>query len=166
MTETKKSIPELSVDSKLLYERLKKAGIGETVTYAELSGIVGRDVANGGRGTMMTARRLCQAEHQMVFGTVRKVGLKRLSDQEIVDTGEAVTKHIRKTARRGARRIACANYQALANDAKVRHNAQISLLGAIVALSKPSSIKRLEKSVAKEHEQLPVAKTLEVFRTA
>ncbi len=167
MTEQKAVIQQLSIDAKMIYDRLIGAGVGDTVTYTELTNLIGRDVQDKGRGALITARRRARNIDRMIFGTVRDVGLMRLSDAEIVETGEGTLRHIRRTARRGAQTVLCVqNFNNLPNEKKIQHNTFVSMFGVMAEITKPAKIKAIEKSVASSQAALPVAKTLEEFRTA
>lgn len=162
---SKKVIQALSLDAKLVYERLKLVPVGAEVEYQELSTLVGRDVTAAGRGLITTARRKALKEDYMVFGVIRKQGLKRLSDVEIVNTGEDTIGRIRRTARKGFRTItAVKDFSALPNDAKIRHNVYVSMLGMVAQASSSPQMKRLEKKVTEASAVLPLMKTLEAFR--
>lgn len=164
----KKSIAEISVDARLLHQRLKTVGIGETVSWGDLAKIIGRDVTagNGGYSALTTARRRALMDDGMVFDAVLKVGLKRLSDQDIVATGQATVDKVRRAARKGNRRLlSIQDFDALPNEMKVKHNAYVSLLGAVVAISTDKKVHQLEQHVENARAALPLAKTLEVFRT-
>ena len=163
MTE-KKTIQALSLDSKMVYERLKKSVIGETISYSELSTIIGRNTQNGGRGALQTARRKALREDYMVFGVIHNVGLKRLSDLEIVATGEDTVTKIRRASTRGFRTVtAVREFDKLPNDAKVRHNTYASVLGALSMATTAARMKKLEGKVAEAKASLPLMKTLEAF---
>lgn len=156
-----KSFPELSVDTQLLFDRLIKAKIGETVTYQELSGLIGADVQGRARGLLRTARKKAMREERMVFGVVRNVGLKRLDDSGIVSTGQLTLAKIRRQARMGMVQLACVrNFDAMPNEAKVAHNTHMSMLGALVAATKPTKVKALESKIAAAGDKLPVGRTI------
>ena len=96
-----RTIPELSIDSKMLYDRLIKAEVGAVIPYRELTEVISRDVQGPARGNMNTARHRALRHNGMVFEAVWKVGLKRLNDTEVVAVGEASLGRIRRVARRG-----------------------------------------------------------------
>ena len=73
-------------------------------------------------------------------------------------------RHIKKTARRAAARILGTDYGSLGDEAQVRHNAYVSLLGAVASITKPSSVRKVESKVAESRQSLPLAKTLEAFK--
>jgi len=159
-----KVIQALSLDSKMIYDRLKKSAVEEIVSYAELSKMIGRDTQNGGRGSIQTARRKALREDYIVFGVVRNIGLKRLSDVEIVATGEDTVTRIRRASTRGFRTItAVRDFDALPNDSKIRHNTYASVLGALSMATTAARMKKLEGRVAEAKASLPLAKTLEAF---
>lgn len=159
-----KVITDASVDAKLLYQELVKIEVGAEITYATLTACVGRDVQHSARGSLNTARRMAERDKNIVFGVVRNTGLKRLDDIEIVGTGASVRSHIRKAARKGARRILRVNdYAGLPQEQRVQHNAYASLFGAISEIASPSNLARVSEAVEKAEKELPLKKTLELF---
>lgn len=163
----KKTIQEISVDARLLHQRLKEVGVGETITWEELSKTAGRNVSAGhaGYGALATARRRAQVDDGMVFDAVSKVGLKRLSDVDIVNTGQSTVDRVRRAARKGAKRLlSVRDFNGLPNELKIKHNAYASLLGAVAAISQEAKVHQLEKHVQNAQAALPLAKTLEVFK--
>lgn len=158
-----KTIQQLSIDARLLTERLLKTSIGDTVTYADLSETISRDITSlSGRSALASARRVAQREKGAVFDCVRKVGLKRLDDVGIVEGSAGVTARIRRTARRGMDRLAAVqSFDQMPHAARVQHNATMSVLGAIRSLAGPMSIKRVEDKVSAA--PLPTADTLKIF---
>jgi len=159
-----KGIEELSIDSRTLYEKLIEVPEGETITYPDLSQTINRDVQSVAYGNLHTARRMAQKDNQITFGTVRGVGLKRLSQEETVSTSEHFIKRIRRTARNGIRQVSSiSDFDAMPNEARVKHNTAMSVLGAMYAFTKPGSIKRIENRVQQVQKELPIGKTLEAF---
>lgn len=165
MDEAKRTIPTISVDAQLLYARLKEVGVGETIPYSDLDAVVSRDVRNGATGVLQTARRRCLMLDAIVFGTIRMVGLKRLADIEIVDTGQGQLDSIRRRSRRAFKTLTCvANFDTLPAESKVRHNTFASMFNVLSNITKPGQVKKLEADIAKAQQQLPLAKTLESFK--
>ena len=161
----KRSIPELSIDSRLLYERLKAAKVGETVTYEDLTGIIGRDVQKEAYGNLTTALKLVQREDGLVFGTVIGVGRKRLNDEEIVGTAGDTIARVKSISKKGIRKITSVkNFDALPNDAKIQHNAALSILGVFQEISKPSKVRAVENKVKQSQNKLSLATTLDAFK--
>lgn len=168
MTDKKKAIAEISVDARLLHQRLKEVAVGETITWEELSTVIGRDVTAGsaGYGPLSTARKRALNDDGIVFDAVSKVGLKRLTDTEIVNTGQATVDKVRRAARKGAKRLlSVRDFEALPNAMKIKHNAYASLLGAVASIAQENKVHQLEKHVENAKAALPLAKTLEVFKS-
>lgn len=158
----KKTIPNWSVDASMLYDRLKKAAIGETVTYADLSAIIGRNVQGSARHLVYSAINKALREDHMVFEAVMGVGYRRLDDVEIVNCSDNAFVRVRRMARRqSAKLTSVSNFAALPNELKIKHNTNISMLGALTHLIRPASVKRLESHVMEAATVLPSAKVLE-----
>jgi len=66
----RRSIPEMSVDTRLLIERLSRVEIGDFVSYKELSEVIGRDVQGAARGNLTTARHRLEVDDAIQFGPV------------------------------------------------------------------------------------------------
>ena len=153
---------EMSLDTRCIYDRLKQAGVGETVTYKELGTILGREV-DGGDPSMQSAIRSVENDG-LVFGNVRSIGYQRLRDAEIVRSTEQDRLSIRRKARRVVEKLShVADFEGLPNDLKVKHNAAVSGFGAIAAVLSPAKMKALEGKIESAQAKLPLAKTLAAF---
>lgn len=155
---------QTSIDVQMIYDRLHKANTGDTVSYADLTELIGRDVQDRARYILLRALDLLRRDHNYVFGTVRRVGVKRLADGEIVGSAASDVASIRRKARKAASKLTCvADYDALTPDERIRHNATVSLFGAIATMTKRPEMKRLETAVEATGRTLPLARTLEAF---
>lgn len=163
MPETKRPIGLLSIDTKAVYDRLTKAKMGETVSYDELSQLIGRDIRNGAYWCLQSARRKALIDG-LVFGSVSKVGIKRLNDTEIVDTGHDAVTRIHRLSTRSARKVALAEYSTLSPESKVKFNTHVSILGVMAHMTRSKQVAKLTESVTKAQASLPLAKTLEAFK--
>lgn len=163
---SKRSIPELSIDTQTLERALLTVAVGEVVGYESLSKLIGRNVQNGATHLLQSARRRVQRDHHIVFEPVRGEGLKRLDDEGKARSGESALAKIRSTARRGQEKLLCVDdFDSLSNDAKIKHNLSLSVLGALRQVAKATTMKRLEGKVSNsKHDALPVAKFLDAAR--
>lgn len=167
MTTKQRVIPETSVDTNLIYQRIERAEIGEVITYDEMSDLIGRNVRTKAAHNLASARRRAFNQRQMVFDAVHKVGIKRLNDVEIVTTTQQAIDKARRSARRAAKRItAVRDFDALPKELRVKHNTFMSALSAMAAITKAGPMAKLEKIVGEAQQTLPLAKTLEAFRDA
>lgn len=157
---------ETSVETRLLYQRLRTVAVGESVTYRELSEIIGQDVQGAGRSALVSARRIALRDDLALFDPIRGSGLRRLSDHENLASASAVFGKVRRAARRGVERLtAISDFAALSDADKAMHNAGVSALRVVELMSKPKSIDRLASAVNTTNAgELPVARTLEFFR--
>lgn len=159
-----KAIPEMSVDTRAIIKRLTSANPGDTVTYAEISALIGRNIQNGARYVLTSAIKHELADGR-VWEAVRKEGVKLLRDNEIVSVGEQAMPRIRRVARKAVRKLtAVQDFSALPNEQKIRHNTLISALGVLAHLTKPKQLTAVEERVRQSSAALPIGKTLEAFK--
>lgn len=159
----KKTMFEMSIDTRMLYDRLKEAAIGEVVSFTQMQEILGR-LVDGASSNLQSALHRLETDG-IAFANVRGVGYQRMNDVEVVNTAESAREGLRRKAKRAIKRLTCVQqFDALPNELKVKHNAAISGFGAIASIMSPGRVKALEEQVAKAGAQLPLAKTLESFK--
>jgi hypothetical protein len=158
----KKSISELSYESKLVAERLRELAPDEFVSYADLSQLIGRDVQHH-RTHICTAMKICLHEN-IVIKAVRNEGLKRLTDVSVIHVSEKFAGHVRRGARRVRREIISVDYDRLPRGEQIMHNARLSQIGALSFFSTEHNLKKIEKKVEEAQKQLPIGKTLDIFK--
>jgi hypothetical protein len=155
----------MSADARLLRQRLSKVAVGQEISYEELSREIGRKVA-GSCTALQSARRSLLNSSQIIFEPVRGVGLKRLSDSEIVDASERDISKVRRAARRGAKKLlSIADYSALPSDKQLQHTTRLSVMTMIAHAASDKGIEKVEKAAAGRAQELPIAETLKAFST-
>lgn len=161
--EDQKTRFEMSIDTRMLYDLLKKATVGEVISFARMAEVLGRPV-EGSTSNLQSALHRLEGEG-VAFANVRGRGYQRMNDVEVVNTAEEAREAIKRKAKRAVKRLTCVqDFDRLPNDLKVKHNAAISGFGAIAAIMSPGRMKTLEEQVARAGAQLPLAKTLEAFK--
>jgi hypothetical protein len=160
----KKTINELSIDSKVLFEALSEVEPGAICPYAALSDRIGRDVQREARGNLDTAVRLMRNEQGVVFDTVRGVGLKRLHLEGWDGIGQRAIVSIRNAGRRAVTKLNLAPLGDLDREQKTRVLAASSVLETVRHFSKPAQVQKLDRRVEADGKPLPVGKVLEVMR--
>lgn len=151
---------EMSVDTRLLKQRLATVAIGEIITYADLSAVISRPV-NGSTSALASARQSLFKSDRILFSPVPKVGLKRLSDVDKVSAADAEIRKIRRAARRGADRLASVeNYSALPPDKQLAHTAKMAAMTAAAYVTTDTRVNALGSTVASGTKELPIAATL------
>lgn len=154
------TIAQKSIDAQIIERHLETAEVGQLVTYAELSELIGRDVQGKGRYLLETAKRAL-LRRGIVFETVRGEGIKRASDIEIVDHRQQDFDRIKRTAGRALNKLACVNQDSLNNEAKIKFNATASHLGVLRQLTSRKAIEAVEQQTRESKQQLPLARTIE-----
>jgi len=163
---TDKSLTEVSFETRLLYQRIAEMNTGETLTYEEMEALIDRNPRPGCKGysNLYAARRMAENNERIVTCAVQNIGIKRLDDSQIANTGKTAISHISRSCYRAAKRLTCANFDALSNDDRITHNASLSMLGAIRQASNAAAVKRVESAAREQNDQLTVGRVLELFK--
>lgn len=160
---TPKSFPEITLEHKLVKERLEKAAIFELVSYGELTEIMGRNAQGTGRGIISSVRRELLNDHGILFVPIYKVGLRRAGTEEVFASGKATFIKILRATKRSARALAGLEYQGLSGEQKAKHNALATQLAVLSEFSGGRTTKRIESIVAVNDAALTVGNTLKFF---
>lgn len=138
------AIAENSADVSRLRDRLSELAIGETVTFAQLEEVTGRDFKTKRRYLLVRAMDQLNAETGAVFESVFGVGYKRVPIEQAPNTGGRARRRIRKIAGRTMKRLA--NAAARANDVPLPTMLKLmqeqSVLGAIQSLSRDGTVEK------------------------
>lgn len=162
MTNTKLNF-EMSADARLLRQKLASLKPGDFIKYADLSAEISKDVS-GGTPALQTAKRSLLQNEGFVFSCVRGEGLKRLNDEEIVAASDQDVNRIRRSAKKGARKLASVeNYAAMSNAAQLRHTTRLSVMTAVAHMASSRGIQKLEGTAAGRAKELPISETLAAF---
>ncbi len=162
LKDEKRTIGEVSIDAKAVYEALKKIEIGDSISYDEISRLIGRDILKN-RNILVTARNLARRNDNMVFDCIHKEGLRRLSDSQIVDKSASQPfRRIRSTLRNAAKDMNCVKTENVSNEEVVRLNSVRSIFNAVFEFSKPKSVEMLKSEV--NEKPLAFGKTLDFFK--
>lgn len=160
-----RSIPERSTETMLLVERIRALGVGDVLSYADMSKAIGRNVQTESRHNLVSACRILNREEGYLVVAVRNVGVKRLPPSEFHTIAQASIKSIGRKARRTGRRIRFASEDAeMDHDTQVRTIASLSALNAIASCTKTKKLKALECEIRDTTSELPVGRALDVFK--
>jgi hypothetical protein len=154
---------QMSSDARLIYQRLRKAEVGETVKHDDLSAEVSRPLESI-RGAINTALRRVLRDDGAVFVNVRSVGYRRCDDVGIVDNSVADTTALRRSARRGAERLTkVADFAALPPGKQVEHTARLSIMSAVGSMTRETAVEKVRKAAQGRSAELPLAETVRAF---
>jgi transposase len=154
----------VSFDTQMIVDRLRKMDIGDTVSYDDLSTMLGK-VANGSLPALQTAIRIMRREHLAAFQCMDGTHVVRLSDEQIVQTGAQTVQKIRRAAKRGLDKLVCAKFDVLSEEAKREFNAKASHLSLLRHVTSPQATAKLASKVqiGDTPARLPVEETLRAF---
>lgn len=152
-----------SYEVQQLVDFMSTLKVGDTVTYDDIEKVIG-ELNNANRARINSARRILLHEKQMVFGVVRKVGLVRMDDHGIVQSGAQSISRIRRESVRGLKRLACVDYQTMSQADKNKHDAAASHLGILAECSRVVAVKKIEDKVSEQAKKLTFEETLKAFR--
>jgi hypothetical protein len=166
MKKSMKTINEKSIYTQEIMKVLKAMQPEEEITYDDLSERVGIRVKSGNNGYsyMSTARRVLERNEKIVFGVIAKVGLKRLSHEDVArTTGAIYLSRKRKLINRNITRIdtVADDYHTLSADAKQKVNFTRTILAFDSETTKQKHIKKIEDKAA--HITIGFDSTLALF---
>lgn len=132
----------LSSDTRALVDALRAVPLGGDIAYADLSGVIGRDVTKQARAALVSARRIALRDHGAAFEVQRGTGLRRLLADETARIGTAARRSIRRKATRStaSMRAVMDHTNGLDPDAAKRAYAEIAMLGLVAHLTTDTSL--------------------------
>lgn len=152
-----------SMETRLLIAHLGKAEIGQKISYEEMERIVGHPVS-GTTNALHRARHRLLIDNDMVFGTLRMLGIERLGDRGIVDHSLGRSEHIRRYAKQTVLRASkIMDFGALPREYQQKHSAAVSVNATIAFMTSPRQMTKIEESMPASKKPLPVAETLSMF---
>jgi len=163
----KKSVGQISIDAQTLIHRLEEQVDQHNyslIPYAELSALIGREVQNGARGILETAKRSLLRERQKLFVTVRGEGVRMADNDGVIAQVKRRNKSACNSSRRAAKESMAANMTSMSDPQRQQFLGAQSLAGAILLMTRPSSIKKIEASIGDSLSAIPTGKVLEFFR--
>jgi hypothetical protein len=157
MKTPKNMIFQLSADTKTLYRLLREVKVGQLLTFAAISKTIGLRV-DGSFPALQSARRKALNHDGIVFGAVVGVGIRRLTDVEIVDSVASDRRYIRNRARRSATKLLTVEYSKLSKRSKAEYIAALSIFGAMFRLTDERNVLKVEGYVG--DQELPLVETV------
>jgi hypothetical protein len=158
-----RAVPELSVESRLLIQRLGRMEEDEVITYEELDELTSCRVR--GSNYLDTARRRVLIDKGIVIECVASVGVKRIANANLHELGDAALKRMARLGTRAIRKGQCADLAAMSDADRTAHLANMSAIAMLVHFSKPRAVASLVPYVTGTME-LPIGRTLEVLGAA
>jgi biotin operon repressor len=155
---------QMSVDSRLVYQAMKKVEVGASITHQALQEATSRKLSQI-RDSIRTAIRRLRKDDGMVFVSVRGVGYKRCTDEDIVDNSISDTGAVRRKARVAVERLTkVRDYAALPPKKQLEHTTRLSVLGVIASMTREPAMERVRQAANGRASELPIAETLRAFQ--
>ena len=130
MTNFASANPENEIKTDHIARKLRALGSGEILPYADINEIVGPDHRSR-QWLMIRARRIVEDTEGFRFGTVAKIGIKRLSADDIAGIGADARRTIGNRARRASKRLTNLKGYNIAPEVQAGIDLERSLLAAI-----------------------------------
>ena len=156
---------ETQAEITALCRLFRELSIGAVLTYGDASRVIGRDVQTVARFSWIRARDIVEKEDGIRFGTVHAQGAKRLTAEDIPAIGAQARRRIRRTARKGAKRLRnLRGVNAIDADVQRRIDAEVSALGAIALVTTEHAARKIETEVRQTGAEIPVGRTFDLFK--
>lgn len=164
----KMTITERHIYTQEIIKVLKTVQEGQTIGYDELSKAIGMNVRpqHEGYGYQHSAREILERDNDIAFDVVPKVGLRRLTPEEVATgTGSTYLNHKKSLIRRSRRRIKTVDdhYENLSNEAKMRVTAHRTILAFDHELSKSKNILKIDNKVREFNKLIGFQDTIKLF---
>lgn len=158
-------IHALSAESAAVISRLKECAVGQIVTYAELSSIIGYNIRER-RAALHTARRRLLADERMHFATVVGEGVRRINDAEAGRSLEHDVRAARSAGRRGLRKARAIDLTEVPKDERAEIVGRASLLALIDRAGAPRAQEKILAAVKESDatDALPLQRALAALR--
>lgn len=157
-----RTLQQVSVETEMIYERIRKAEINEVITYSELNTLIDSDVQGDARRYLYTARRWALDENGIVFGTMRNIGIKRIVGDEVIGEANMALKCVANKTGYALRVINATDYESYSVDGQKKQNVMVAALGAIKLFTEKRSMQRIEENG--NGSPLNISETLLLFR--
>lgn len=157
-------IKDRKFETNQIYRLLIAANVGDTISFLELSQAAGMPVTSTS-APFTSARRIALNEDRMVFESVRGVGVRRISDEELATThSDRDIVRSRRHAKRSLKKLTCVeNFSGMTNHAQLAHVIKSSFFGAVAFMARKNRLNDLSRAVAGRSSELPVDETLRAF---
>ena len=156
-------IKPTSPDTQLIIDFLAKAEKEQIITYQQISAVIGFDIKD--KYYLLATARKNLAKENILFISIRGIGIKRASDHDKVVQGCSRGRRSRNQLRKGVQELASIeNYQSLSREDQVRHNLSLGVYGNLLQFTSAENMKKIEQAVRQENKPLDFTKTLELFQ--
>ena len=137
--------PARQLKIEALVDALKLLPVNGVLKYLDAAQAAGEDDDGKLRNLLRVAVKRAEGEISARFGTVRKVGVRRLTVDELPGIGSDTRSRIGRAARRGFMRLSDIRANDVSGPLRARLDAERSVLGAIASISRETTVKKVEQ---------------------
>jgi hypothetical protein len=170
MPKDTSNLARIATQTLQLLEKLKKATVGDRLSYADLSAVAGCPVQplTKGYSYLYRARRIAELEG-IFFSAIKKEddfhGIQRISDSDALGLASRGRQMIRRRARLETRRLALnKGFEGFDQETKNLWNGHMTFFRVVEHVTKPSLVKSIQEVVVKNGQPLQIGESLELFR--
>lgn len=147
-------------DTLILENLLRHSAEGETVTYADMSTKLGKDVRKNACSRLATARK-CVKDDGIFFDVIDNVGLIRLSVEESLSSPKSHLKKAERAAKVSISDLRSIDINKLSDEGKKKYLSTMTQAGAVAVFASSSAEKRIKQAISDK----PIAfdETLKLF---
>jgi hypothetical protein len=159
-----KIVRDRKFETEVIRRHLSEAKVGDQISFDVLSRLTGMKITSTS-APFTSARRIVLNEDNIVFDSVRGVGVRRIGDEEIstVHSDKDITRS-RRHAKRAVKKLACVeNFASMSNHAQISHVIKSSFFGAVAYMAHKSRLQNVAAAASGRSSELPVKETLKAF---
>lgn len=142
------ALKPMSFEAQQILKRLEALAVSETVGWAALDKLVGRNVRH--HYYWIRTAQAAMLRNGIVIEAEPGVGLRRINPEQHIAVGEKGLREARRKAGRSLRKMTALDetqWNGLTNEQKIRHNATASMLGAVRHFAGDKTVVALESKV-------------------
>ena len=156
-------IAERAAETQQLINYLLDAEPEAILTYADMSKTCGRDVQGTGRHNLISAIRAIQRDQGHVFETIRTVGVRRARGADFLAIGDQSIGKIHRAAKRGAQKLARADFDSLDNTQRNALMSRQAVVGTLHLMSGARGLKQIEQCAAEAQGKVAFSDVARIF---
>ena len=153
-----KALFEISVEAQELIRALQKLTVGDVLKTEDICAITHRAWPQS-RGLLETAFKHLRND-SLEFAVVRKLGVRRLANEEIPDLGKHYGLKAHRTALKGMKRMNSCDFDKLTNDGQVKLQSaryQLSCVAVITNVQNGRDVSRLIEDSHRNLRQIDIS---------
>jgi hypothetical protein len=143
---------------------LESQPVGTLVSYDQVNATAGEDVRATSRGVYILRNvRQKLLDRGIVYKTVRKQGVRRLPNDEVLEESGHIRELGTRRHKRALKVLRVVDYNSLNGDGKVKHDSEYALQGVLLLFGRKTSLKKIEQLTRVANLRLEIGQTLRLF---